>query len=164
MISIKSEVPEEGPAIENLLDIAFGPDRKSRPSYKVRENLAPQPSLCFVAHHGPSLAGVIRFTPVHVGDEPRAVLLGPIAVHPDHENLGVGTQLMKTGIAAAKAAGLHLTIAIGEPGYLARFGFEPASPHGLSFPVHVEDQRFLVLSLTDGAAQQASGMVSARHQ
>ena len=164
MISIKSEVPEEGPAIEHLLDIAFGPDRRSTPSYKVRENVAPQPSLCFVAHNGPSLAGVIRFTPVHVGDEARAVLLGPIAVHPDHENLGVGTQLMETGIAAAKAAGLHLTIAIGDPGYLSRFGFEPAGPHSLSFPVQVEDQRFLVLSLTDGAARQASGMVSARHQ
>ncbi|MBT6442662.1 MAG: N-acetyltransferase [Alphaproteobacteria bacterium] len=163
MISIKSEVPEEGPAIEHLLDIAFGPDRKSRPSYKVREGVAPQSSLCFAAHHGPSLAGVIRFTPVHVGDDSRAVLLGPIAVHPDHENLGIGSQLMKTGIAATKAVDLQLIIAIGEPGYLTRFGFEPASPHGLSFPVLVEDQRFLVLPLTDGAAQRASGMVSARH-
>lgn len=164
MISIKPELPEEGPAVEHLLDIAFGPNRKFRPSYKVREGVGPDTSLCFVAHHGAALAGVIRFTPVNVGDESRAVLLGPIAVHPDHENLGVGSQLMKNGIAAANSAGLQLIVAIGEPRYLARFGFEPATPHGLSLPVQVEDKRFLMLSLSSGATKEARGMVSARHR
>lgn len=158
MVTIRNEQPADSRAIEQLLDTAFEPERRGRPSYRLREGVAKRDELCFVAEDGARLVGVVRFWPILIGGAP-ALLLGPIAVHPDHEGRGIGSRLVRAGLEAAKAAGYRLVVAVGVISYLGRFGFRRASPLGLRFPVAVDDTRFLVLELTPGALEGVSGEI-----
>lgn len=75
-------------------------------------------SLC-AAVQG-DVVGHIIFTPAL--NKP-ASLLGPLAVHPDHQRKGVGSALIKAGFDRVKAAGLTKICVLGDPGYYGRFGF-----------------------------------------
>ena len=67
MVDIATQKPGDGPAIEHLLDLAFGPDRALRPSYRLRDGVAPVAALGFTARAGGRLVGTLRFWPVVVG-------------------------------------------------------------------------------------------------
>lgn len=162
MITIRNEQPSDSPSIEQLLDTAFEPGRHGRPSYRLREGVAKREDLCFVALDGARLVGVVRFWPILVGGAP-ALLLGPIAVHPDHEGRGTGSRLVRAGLDAATAAGFRIVVAVGALTYLGRFGFRAARPLGLRFPVAVDDARFLVLELVPRALEGIAGDIKAAH-
>ena len=159
IISIRNERPFDGPAIERLLDFAFEPERHARPSYRLREGVARRDDLCFVADSDRTILGVIRFWPILVGGR-AAVLLGPIAVHPDHEGHGIGTALVRNGLDASIDADFSIVVAIGAQAFLGRFGFRRASPLGLSFPAKVDDERFLVHELAPNALSGNAGWIA----
>lgn len=158
MASIRLEKPSDARSIELLLDTAFEPTRQSRPSYRLREGVPRIDALCFVAESEGQVVGVVRFWPIEVGGAP-ALLLGPIAVHPDCARRGIGSRLVRKGLGAAKAAGWRVVIAIGAQAYLGRFGFVPAKPRGLVFPVPVDEARFLVLELVPGVLNGVGGRI-----
>lgn len=160
IITIKNEQPADAPAIESLLDLAFEPARHRRPSYRLREGVPKCDALCYVAKNDDHLLGVVRFWPILVGGEP-ALLLGPIAVHPDHEGHGIGSALVRNGLAAAAAAGYRIVVAVGFIEFLGRFGFHHAGPLGLRFPVRVDETRFLVHELVPGALAGNDGRIEA---
>ncbi len=162
MITIRNEQLADSPAIETLLDTAFEPGRRGRPSYRLREGVAKRDDLCFVAEEGARLVGVVRFWPILVGGTP-ALLLGPIAVHPNHEGHGTGSRLVRAGLDAARAVGFRLVVAVGVIAYLGRFGFRPAKPLGLRFPVPVDETRFLVLEPAPGALEGNAGDIAPAH-
>lgn len=60
--------------------------------------------------------------PALVGD---AAGLGPMSVRPDRQREGVGSALIQTGVAMMRDAGEAWIFVLGEPGYYARFGFDP---------------------------------------
>jgi len=83
--------------------------------------------------HG-DIVGHIQFSPVRIahGDDGRVVGLAPLAVRPDWQRQGVGHALLEQSLAAMRAAGdTHAVVVLGDPAYYTRFGFEPASRHGL---------------------------------
>jgi len=158
MVTIRPEQPSDTPAIERLLDTAFEPERHGRPSYRLREGVPRIDTLCFVAENDGRVIGVVRFWPIEVSGAP-ALLLGPIAVHPELARRGIGSRLVRKGLNAAKAAGWRVVVAVGVQAYLGRFGFVPAKPRGLRFPVPVDEARFLVLELVPGALSTAGGRI-----
>lgn len=88
------------------------------------------------------VAGVI-FSRMTFGDDPRtAFILSPMAVHPDHQNCGVGTMLIRQGLDHLKQIGVDIALTYGDPAYYGRFGFDQIgedvapAPSGitLSFP------------------------------
>ena len=158
--AISQEGPADGPAIEILLDIAFGPKRHARPSYALRDDLAATTKLCFVSRLEGVLVGTIRFWPLTIPGASPALLLGPIAVHPEHGGLGIGSALIMQGLAAARTHGYDAVIAIGNGQYLSRFGFHPAHKFALEFPAPIARGRFLVLELVPGAVDQNGGLVT----
>jgi len=165
MITIAIERPEEGPAVEELLDTAFGPERWARPSYYLRQGLAPVAGLCRVAR-ARTLVGTVRYWPIVAGGGP-ALLLGPLAVAPGWRGAGIASALVRESLAAAAGAGHDLVIAVGEPDFFARFGFTAAAPFGLVMPVAVETRRLLVRALgpeapAAGAIARADAPLSAR--
>ena len=160
MIPIRSERPQDGPQIEDLLDRAFGADRHARPSYRLREGIPPLHPLCFVAEAEGRIVGAIRHWPVRIGDARPALLLGPIAVDPAFERQGIGTRLVQTGLAAARAAGHEAVLAVGTPAYLGRFGFAAAGGCGIALPGLAEPRRLLALALVPGALEGAGGAVA----
>src|SRR5450432_2886548 len=116
--------PSETSAIENLLDLAFGLSRHAKTSYRLREGNEPIPGLSLVMHDDEDgLVGAISFWPIAIGREQTpALLLGPLAVHPQHQNQGIGLYLMREGLARARVKGHSLVLLVGDLPYYARVG------------------------------------------
>ncbi|HEY0909964.1 MAG TPA: N-acetyltransferase [Bradyrhizobium sp.] len=131
MIEITTERPSDAPAIETLLDQAFGPGRLAKSSYSYRKRINRIWPLCLVAREGGEIVGTIRYWPIAVGDAP-ALLLGPVAVRGDQRSTGIGAVLMRASLARAEAAGHQLVVLVGDEPYYGRFGFKPAAQWGIS--------------------------------
>jgi predicted N-acetyltransferase YhbS len=89
------------------------------------------------------------------------LLLGPLAVHPGRQNLGIGLTLMETGLQKAAKMGGRLVILVGDAPYYARVGFKVLPEGQLKLPGPVDPQRFLYHELVPGALAEASGVVLA---
>lgn len=53
----------------------------------------------------------------------RALALAPIAVHPERQRSGIGSALIREGLARAAAGGWDAVLVLGDPAYYERFGF-----------------------------------------
>ncbi|MFC6975070.1 GNAT family N-acetyltransferase [Halomicroarcula sp. GCM10025709] len=110
------------------------------------------------------VVGHVLFSPVAVDDHGASVELvglAPVGVLPEHQNEGVGSSLIRRGIATCREAGVDAVVVLGDPEYYSRFGFEPASEYGLENEYGV-DEEFMVDPLHDGALDAVSGTVRYR--
>ena len=151
--------PADLPAIEKLDDRAFGPGRFALSAYRLREGVAPDPSLSFVAHVGTLLVAANRMTVISCGGAP-ALLLGPLTVDPPFRSRGIGEALMKKSLEAARAAGHRLVILVGDEPYYARVGFKRVPQGRLTMPGPVDPARLLYCELVEGAFQDVRGALS----
>lgn len=154
------------PAIEHLLDLSFGIDRRTKTSYRLREGSEAVAGLSLVIHdQAVGLAGCISFWPLAIGASGTpGLLLGPLAVHPERQNLGIGLALMGEGLARAKAQGHRLVVLVGDEPYYARVGFKKLPRDLLQLPGPTNPDRFLYLELQPGALDGVSGMVLPPHR
>lgn len=155
---IRPERPEDGPLVEALNAASFGPGRFAKSAYRLREGVAPQIELSFVAVEKAKLRGSVRFWPVAVG-KTAALLLGPLAVQSDQRGRGIGISLMTRGMEEAKALGHRFIILVGDPPYYARVGFQPIKPGRVRFPGPVDPARVLGFALFDDTLEALEGDV-----
>ncbi|MBM3479028.1 MAG: N-acetyltransferase [Alphaproteobacteria bacterium] len=159
---IVAERDGDASAIEELLDRAFGADRRRKRSHSFRAGIESESSLRLVAlDPAGGLAGTLRFWPILVAapSSPlrEALLLGPLAVEPALRGMGAGRALMHAGLKAAGAAGHALVLLVGEVAYYGQFGFVPAAPLGFDMPGE-RPERLLARALAPGA-QGAGGTI-----
>ena len=159
MIAIRPEKPADIAAREALLDVAYGASRFTKPSERLREGR--EPALSFVASEYGRLIGTICLWPVSAGAGRPALLLGPLAVHPDCRQRGIGSALMRQAIRAARVAGHRALVLVGDAAYYGRFGFTAAGAGALSMPGQVERDRLLALELAPAALAGARGRILA---
>jgi predicted N-acetyltransferase YhbS len=88
-------------------------------------------------------------------------MLGPLAVDPARQSLGLGAKLMREASARAKALGHGAVLLVGDAPYYERFGFSAALTAGLWMPGPYERDRLLALELQPGALAGARGLISA---
>lgn len=139
--------------VEELLDRAFGEDRHQRTAYRVREGTEWLPALSFAAlDEEEYCVGTIQAWPVALTDlAGRAhpmLMVGPVAVVPEKQDMGYGRALM-----AALFAGLDHgqesdrpplpQMLIGDPEYYSRFGFSADHTAGWRLPGPYEQRRLL---------------------
>ena len=142
--------------VEKLLDRAFGPERHLRTAYKLREGMDWLPALSFAAlGSGDQLIGTIQCWPVALTDSAaRAhpiIMVGPVAVLPEHQGLGYGKALMLASLGALSPEAPLPQMMIGDPEYYDRFfGFTNAHTGGWSLPGPFEQRR--LLARTDNPA------------
>jgi len=148
--------------LSDLSAQAFGPGRFARTAYRVREGVAPIAPLSLAGWLDGGLVGGIRFTAVTVGREERALLLGPLVVHPAHKGNGYGQALAREAIARARAQGFRLVVLVGDMPYYGRLGFLPVPPGQITLPGPVDPNRLLALELQPGSLAGASGLVTAK--
>ena len=125
MVIIREERITDVAAREALLDQAYGAARFSKTSKQLREGRLPASGLSLVATDHGTLVGTVRLWNVAAGPGCEALLLGPLAVHPDCRNRSVGTTLMRRVITRARFAGHDAILLVGDPAYYGRFGFPP---------------------------------------
>ena len=123
-MSIRPEMPDDIPHIESLHEEAFGPGRFAKTAYRVREGGKFLRELSLVAMDGVRLVGSIRFTPIRIGENKGALLLGPLAVFRDYGGHRCGLRLMTKGLDLAREEGYELVILVGELAYYQKVGFK----------------------------------------
>lgn len=154
--------PENGVTpelIDQLLDEAFGVERRVLTSYRLREGVAPLDELSFAAWHEGTLVGSLRFWPVLIDRTWEALLLGPLAVANHLRGRGCGIALMETGLAKARALGHERVILVGDAPYYARVGFARVPDGTLNMPGYVDPERLLFKELVEGAMANVTGLV-----
>ncbi|WP_369026298.1 GNAT family N-acetyltransferase [Qipengyuania sp. RANM35] len=82
-------------------------------------------SLSLVAQDVERVIGHIAFSPVSISDGSEGWFgLGPVSVWPELHGQGIGSSLIRQGIANLSAAGARGIVLLGSPEYYGRFGFE----------------------------------------
>jgi len=161
MIDIREEVPGDVPAREALLERCFGAGRHRKTVAKLRRHRLPAEGLALSAHQDGTLVGTVRLWNIAAGSAGEALLLGPIAVHPERQGHGLGARLMRRALAEAAWCGHKSVLLVGDAPYYARFGFCRPLVQGLVLPGPVEIERFLGLELVPGALSGAEGRIVA---
>ncbi len=149
MFTFDQERVPDAPAISNLLGSVFGPNRHNKASYALRGNVPPITPLCQVVRESGKLVASIRFWPVHIrdmitGEGHNALLLGPLAVDPNHQSSGIGSRLMERSLLAADTLGHRRILLVGDTCFYARFGFIPTLPSYITLPGGFDARRLLV--------------------
>lgn len=158
MIQLKSEQPEDKWEVEALYDLCFAPGREALSSYRLRDEVPPVAGLSQVARDGDgTLAGAIRFWPVHVGTHD-ALLLGPVAVHPTRQGEGLGGWLIRDSVEIARKSGWKRMMLVGDQPYYQRFGFTRLD--GVEMPPPTNPDRVLGLELVSGGWDGIQGKVT----
>lgn len=116
---IRPETPGDYSAIDNITSAAF--DHKDEAALVAQLREDGDAVLSLVAEERGQLIGHILLSTMKAPF--KALGLAPVSVHPDHQNKGVGSALIKNAIEEAKARGFDAIFLLGEPAYYTRFGF-----------------------------------------
>ena len=165
MIPIRPERPEDSSSIRHVNELAFGRPAEADLVEKLRQACAD--ALSLVADAG-TVVGHILFTPVAVEGTGSPVIgmgLAPMAVLPDRQRQGIGSQLVRRGLDILRGRHCPFVVVVGYPEYYPRFGFEPASKVGLvSQWEGVPDAAFMAVVLDREAMVGASGVARYRDE
>ena len=155
---MRAEAPEDGAAVEALIDRAFGPGRYAKTAERLREGSAHRPDLSVTAWDGDVLVGTVRLSPVRIGETP-ALLLGPIAVDPSRRGAGIAQAMSLEACLRATAVGAELIVLVGEERLFGPLGFVRPEPGRVVMPGPVDPRRVFVRELRAGALEGVSGTV-----
>lgn len=163
MLIIRAETDADYSAVHKVNERAFDRPGEADLVDALRENARPYISL--VAESDGEIVGHIFFSPVLIASEVssfNALGLAPMAVLPELQNQGIGSELVQRGLEACRSIGHYVVVVLGHSEYYPRFGFVPASQKGLSCEYPVPDEVFMVAELKEGALAGRRGMVKYR--
>jgi len=165
MSVIRREQQQDIPEIRQVNRLAFGQEQEASIVDKLRENC--NSVLSLVTLTDGKVVGHILFSPAVIeGKHGRLVGTGlaPLAVLPEYQRKGIGTELLQTAIARIKRGGCPYIIVIGHPEYYTRFGFERAGRFGISSEWDVPDEAFMILILDRKAMNGITGVARYREE
>ena len=166
MIRIRLEEPQDIPSVRIINEQAFEQPAEADLVDKLR--LSCPEALSFAAVDGGRVVGHIFFTPATVDGKDstiEGVGLAPMAVLPDRQRQGIGSSLVGHGLKVLRERSCPFVIVLGHPEYYPRFGFEPASKHGLKSQWEgVPDEAFMVLIFDKQAIEGVSGVARYRDE
>ena len=160
MIVIRDETDSDYDAVHRVNEMAFDRPEEANLVELLRDAVSGLISL--VAVNDQDVIGHILFSPVTVNNGHSsfyAIALGPMAVLPEHQRTGIGSQLVKEGLDRCLRVGENIVFVVGHPRFYPRFGFVPARPLGFECEYSVADDVFMVAEIKEGALAGLSGMV-----
>jgi len=161
-IQIREERESDYNEIKKINDLAFGQKNEGKMVEALRKTSDYNSKLSLVAETKDNIVGHILFYPIKIKNEKQeftVLSLAPMAVHPNHQNKGIGVKLVERGIEIARESNYNAVIVVGHPKYYPRFGFKPASNWGIKLPFEVPDEAFLALELKENALKNFNGLV-----
>ncbi len=160
LFTIRPERADDVAAIRRVNECAFGTSGEADLVDNLRAaNRAP---VSLVAERDGQVVGHILFSPVRVTHAPqtfRGVGLAPMCVLPECQHTGIGSALVRRGLAACTEAGYDIVVVLGHVGFYPHFGFVRARDHGLDNECGATDA-FMVLELRSGALTHVRGLVT----
>jgi putative acetyltransferase len=134
---------------------AFGGDAEARLVAALHESGDVRLSL--VAEQDGEVVGHVLFSELSVttpdGASTAGLALAPLAVLPQWQRRGIGTQLVQTALQQLREQDWGLVLVLGEPEYYGRFGFTADQARGLRSPY--AGDYFLACDLQEGAGSTA---------
>jgi putative acetyltransferase len=127
IMRIRNETEADIPAIRALVSTAFaGKAYSSQTEAAIVDALRRNGALSvtLVAEDQSGIIGHIAFSPVMIdGEDLGWYGLGPIAVMPERQGEGIGSALVREGLAAIRKIDAKGCLLLGDPNYYGRFGF-----------------------------------------
>lgn len=163
-VKVRAENETDCCRITVVHDSAFKESNEGRLVWNLRESKRFRRDLSLVAEaeHG-AVVGHILFYPVFIKGENfrcSSLELAPLAVLPDYQRKGVGSELVRWGLKAAKVLGHESVVVYGDPCYYERFGFKPARAWNIRPPFRILNEAFMALELKEGALGTSGGTVT----
>jgi len=146
-LSIRHEISGDATDIDDITTAAF--DRRDEAALvaKLREDR--DVVLSLVAEEQGQMIGHILLSTMKAPF--KALGLAPVSVHPDHQNKGVGSALIRCAIEGARKRDFDAIFLLGAPAYYTRFGFSVddaktfkspyAGPYFMALPLGAGFQR-----------------------
>lgn len=127
-VEIRKEVPADVADIKALTTAAFlNTPYTSHTEQFIVDALRNSGNLTvsLVAETNGKIVGHIAVSPVAISDESQKWYgLGPLSVAPEHQGVGIGSQLMRQALAILREMGASGCVLLGNPKYYRRFGFK----------------------------------------
>jgi putative acetyltransferase len=127
MLQTRPERPADVDAIRELVRLAFTGHPYSRGTEPLiidalRDDDALELSL--VAEVDGTVVAHIAFSSAAIGDSSSGwFVVGPVAVHPNHQGKGIGRRLIEAGLDIMRSREARGCVLVGDPDLYARFGF-----------------------------------------
>ena len=160
MIVVRAEDIADRAAVHRINELAFGQPDEANLVDALRSKASPFISLVAVVDE--QVVGHIFFSPVTIESDQGvfgAMGLAPMAVLPEYQNKGIGSQLVREGLKECQRLGQDIVVVLGHPEFYPRFGFAPASLKGLKSEYDVRDEVFMLLEMSEGALAGRRGLV-----
>ena len=163
-ITIRQEQPEDYIQVHELNILAFDQYYEAKLVEALRKNdQVFIPELSMVATKDNEVVGYILFTKILIADISNntfeSLSLAPIAILPQYQKKGIGTELIKQGLLKAREMGFTSVIVLGHEQFYPRFGFLPASKWNIKPPFDVPSNAFMALELMEDGLKNVSGIV-----
>jgi putative acetyltransferase len=165
MTHIRDEALHDVEAIRRLNTLAFGQSQEADIVDRLRRNC--DELLSLVAVKDDRVVGHILFSPVTIEKDDRRIKgagLAPMAVLPEYQRQGIGSELVKAGIERLRNMDCPFVIVLGHPEYYSRFGFELASRYGIESDWDFPDEAFMVLVLDEVRMRGVSDVATYRSE
>jgi len=156
-MEFRTQKPSDSLEIEILFDSVFSKSENEQEGALI-SNLAKEMMAStdgrdlqgFVADDDGKIVGAIFFSRLTYQNDLDVFILAPVAVHTDHQGLGIGRALISHGLREMEERSVKFVITYGDPAFYSKVGFHNISqnaieaPHPLSQP-----EGWLGQSLTD---------------
>lgn len=115
----------------------------------------------FVAVDRKQIVGAIFFSRLTFDSPHDAFLLAPVAVHRDHQGVGIGKALIAHGLREMAHQGVSFVATYGDPAFYSKAGFHPISKDVIRPPYELsQPEGWLGQSLTDDSPETVFGRCS----
>lgn len=141
LIAIRPERESDHDAIARVVAAAFRSPAEADLVERIRRSpeYVAEMALVAVATELDAIVGHVMISGATLrlpsGHDRAVVMLSPLAVAPDHHGQGIGGALVRAAVAVADERGEPFVVLEGSPAYYRRFGFGPASAHGITLPL-----------------------------
>ncbi len=152
MIFIRRETADDTTGIRAVNEQAFGQPGEAELVDKLR--LRSSLTISLVAIQEDQVIGHVAFSPVTFSPgyaALKAAGLAPVAVLPAQQRRGIGSQLVRAGLAECRRAGYEVVVVVGYPAFYHRFGFAPAHLFNIRCEFPVPEDVFMLVELKQGA-------------
>ena len=149
MSHIRQISNEDNDKIIKLLYKSFGPGRFARSVYRLREKNDRDTEFSYIYELNNQILSSISYYKTFLNNDINGLLLGPLAVDPEHRGKGYGVELVKYTIALIKKTMAYdFILVIGDYHYYEKFGFKRID-NTFSFYGPVNSEKVLILHLKD---------------
>lgn len=143
---IRGECPADREGVYEVNCRAFATDAEARLVDRLRD--AGEVLASIVAVEGERIVGHALFSPATIEYPSRSLAvgaLGPVAVLPELQRCGIGSAVIRAGVARCRALGVPAIIVLGHPEYYARFGFVRADRWGIRCVFDAPPEAFMIV-------------------